>query len=310
PLTPPGPPMPAAASPSLPAPAYPPPASPPQGYPPPPYPQSYPQPGYPHQTYPQQPPAQQSFPAQPYPPAAFPPYGQYGYGTPWVAPQPRARRVRGYAIAAIVASALLAGVQVAGAIAAWPSGASYADAWNRGDNADFTAAWDVTGYFYLPLVPLAYVLGSLWLWHVRTNAPLISTEVRQGLPRGWAWGGWITPVVWFWFPLQLVRDTFRASVPGARATLTLSAWWALFGAWLLTEPWASSVVFDQAPGDRQLLGIVETAEAALCLGALYFWLRLVVRITRAQDSWFDGRETAVGSESPLSPAQPWNAPQP
>jgi len=199
---------------------------------------------------------------------------------------------------------------VATAISAWPSGAAYADAWNRGDSADFTASWDIVWTLFLPMVPLAYVLGSLWLWQVRTNAPLMSPDVRQSRSRGWAWGGWVTPVVWFWFPLQLVRDVLRASVPGIRAALLLGAWWGLLGAWLLTEPWTSEVIFRQAPGDRYLLGIAESADAVLCLGALAFWIRLIVRITRAQDTWLEARGSATGAEGPVAVAQPWNPPQP
>ena len=44
---------------------------------------------------------------------------------------------------------------------------------------------------------------------------------------GWAWGGWVTPIVALWFPFQVVRDVRRALSPMETSAL-IGFWWALF----------------------------------------------------------------------------------
>ena len=42
---------------------------------------------------------------------------------------------------------------------------------------------------------------------------------------GWAWGGWVTPVVALWFPFQVVRDVRQAVSPHS----TVGAHWVVVG---------------------------------------------------------------------------------
>jgi hypothetical protein len=208
---------------------------------------------------------------------------------------PLPRRVLGYAIAATVAGILLGATQVAAVVTAWPSGAAYGHAWQRGDSADFNASWDVVQYLYLPLALVAYLAGSLWLWHARSNVATMNPDARQARSRGWAWGAWVTPVVGFWFPYQVVRDTVRATVREMTSGVSIGVWWALWLGWLLTEPWVSWVIFDRAPSSTHLLGVAETLDAVACIGALVLWLRMIWQVCVAQESWLDLRDQQLAA---------------
>lgn len=76
------------------------------------------------------------------------------------------------------------------------------------------------------------VLFVVWFRRARINAE------RHGYPqrraRGWAFWGWIIPVVSLWFPFQIMGDIWRAGLPATdrRKTAWLPAlWWTC---WLLS----------------------------------------------------------------------------
>jgi hypothetical protein len=48
----------------------------------------------------------------------------------------------------------------------------------------------------------------VWFFRVRQNAGLWGPQSRS---QGWTVGAWFTPVVNFWFPMQIMRDVWRAS---------------------------------------------------------------------------------------------------
>jgi hypothetical protein len=77
------------------------------------------------------------------------------------------------------------------------------------------------------------VLYVVWFWHARVRAEGFDASVHRRR-RGWAIGGWICPIVNFWFPLQITRDILRASdVPAydpassrERLRPVVPIWWA------------------------------------------------------------------------------------
>ena len=76
------------------------------------------------------------------------------------------------------------------------------------------------------------ILFLVWFYRARINAE------RHGYPqrraRGWAYAGWIVPIVNLWFPFQIMGDIWRAGLPAwqRRETAWLPAlWWTC---WLLS----------------------------------------------------------------------------
>jgi hypothetical protein len=104
------------------------------------------------------------------------------------------------------------------------------------------------------------------------------------------------PVVSLWFPKQILDDTAAATVPAAGDTRPIAStpYWTL---------WATSVVLSAAGAIAGL--IFESSSTARSLGfahavvltlALIPWIRLVRRISSAQD-----RLAAVGPVDPAAP---------
>jgi hypothetical protein len=122
----------------------------------------------------------------------------------------------------------------------------------------------------------------------------------------------VTPVVNLWFPLQLLRDVVRASIPGTRTAVRLGIWWTCWLLWLGAEPWVPGLIFDHAPDSTRLLGLFETVGALLMLGAFTVWITTILRVTKAQEAWLEQRVApapAVGHPSGAWPP-PWSPPQP
>jgi heme/copper-type cytochrome/quinol oxidase subunit 2 len=96
------------------------------------------------------------------------------------------------------------------------------------DAVDWSLAvyYVATGLAVLGLVA-GFVTGSMWLHRARRNAEELAPQGRHARSAGWAWGGWVTPVVALWFPFQVVRDVRRALSPRESAAL-IGFWWTLF----------------------------------------------------------------------------------
>jgi hypothetical protein len=76
------------------------------------------------------------------------------------------------------------------------------------------------------------ILFVVWFYRARINAE--RQGYRQRRARGWAFWGWIIPIVNIWFPFQIMGDIWRAGLPAEqrRETAWLPAlWWTC---WLLS----------------------------------------------------------------------------
>jgi hypothetical protein len=76
------------------------------------------------------------------------------------------------------------------------------------------------------------ILFVVWFRRARINAE--RHDYRQRRARGWAFWGWIVPIVNIWFPFQIMGDIWRAGLPAQqrRKTAWLPAlWWTC---WLLS----------------------------------------------------------------------------
>lgn len=90
---------------------------------------------------------------------------------------------------------------------------------------------------------VAGVMFVVWLWRARTNVEAIAGVQTQRHDKGWGIGGWICPIVNFWFPYQYMLDVWRASGAGRdRRDGLVLAWWLTFVAARLVEYFATVYV--------------------------------------------------------------------
>jgi hypothetical protein len=129
----------------------------------------------------------------------------------------------------------------------------------------------------------------VWFFRVRKNAGLWGPQTRR---QGWTIAAWFTPVVNFWFPVQIMRDVWRTSSdePSARTVVARVAagWWTCWTlAWLTgyrtftvhsTAADGTTVVTQQAS-----FFLDGTVVSALFLGlAAFLMVRVVAGITEMQ----------------------------
>lgn len=76
------------------------------------------------------------------------------------------------------------------------------------------------------------ILFVVWFRRARINAERHDYQQRRA--RGWAFWGWIVPIVDLWFPFQIMGDIWRAGLPPQqhRKVAWLPALWWTF--WLLS----------------------------------------------------------------------------
>jgi hypothetical protein len=256
----------------------------------------------PGQQPPQQPPQQ---PSQPFAPPSLQQYPQPARWSPIEPPSLRYahqsfRSVSGLGTAVSILICLVALAQAVLAASYWYTYKVVKDYVegpvkdpDRLDRADEFWAQALNGFLLALLA--AGVVFIVWLWRARGNAELFCYgQHRRG--RGWVIGGWFCPVVFLWFPKQIVDDVIAASDPRTpprfpdlrripRHGLVL-AWWLTWVTTAIRGPGGTSDlaadvpdVSDQAVGASvATLGVVLTAVCAVLA------IRVVRLVNRLQMS--------------------------
>jgi Domain of unknown function (DUF4328) len=203
----------------------------------------------------------------------------------------------GLAGAAVVLAGLGAFIEVVDVPLAWFAGEQLKDAAARGiPPGEVVTAFHVMGVPTVGIFVAAWIVTSLWLSRARTNAEVLNPRCNHKRSAGWAWFGWLVPVVSFWFPYQYVRDVRLATVAEERKPSTLVAWW--WAMWLASQyigligGW---VVMRAVPVEDQfsLIAPIEGVTAVLSAAALVFWLRIIRQVTEDQDAVAQGRPIAT-----------------
>jgi len=132
------------------------------------------------------------------------------------------------------------------------------------------------------------ITGALWLFQARKNAELINPRAEFVRSPGWAWGGWICPIVSLWFPFQVVRDTHRAVAPHFSSAL-IGWWWALFLLMNVGGRISGRAVEDATASEASSFQSVSVFFALVELAALVLWGLILRRITREQHDTIYGR---------------------
>jgi hypothetical protein len=159
------------------------------------------------------------------------------------------------------------------------------------DPAQVITAYAVSGSLSFLLLLPTWIVGSLWLSRARENAVLIAPD-RVRLSAVWAWLGWLVPIVFFWFPKQIVDDSWQitssAAAVGQRGRYRdTNLWWGL---------WIAYIVAGKLAGNSSLQkgivgisdvhqGVVPALEIAVAiLGILAFaaWVPVVRGLSQAQ----------------------------
>lgn len=130
------------------------------------------------------------------------------------------------------------------------------------------------------VVVSALVAGAGWLRRARNNAAALFPWFSPSRGLVWTWAGWVVPVVWWWFPFQIVGDVERATRGSARPRV-LRAWWTAFLSMMAIRV-AQQYVLAYA-GDQFLLrAVLEAGYVAATVSAAVLWTVIVRRLTRAQ----------------------------
>lgn len=224
-----------------------------------------------------------------YGPAANPSHGAPpGYYYP---PPPKPLHGLGRAATWLAAAVSLVGLIQAAL--AWPAHSRFTEAVDRGETFfDVWTSYDTVGLILFAVMIAAYVVTCLWLYRARTNSTTMQPHLHHARSPGWAWGGWICPVVNFWFPFQVVRDVGRDQ-SGLSALSGLGAWWTF---WLLSS--ITTAVGGQLAGvdtTPSVFALFVTVGAVLNVVALTFWVRIVRDVTQLQDTLMGSAAASPGA---------------
>jgi hypothetical protein len=135
-----------------------------------------------------------------------------------------------------------------------------------------------------------WIVSSLWLSRARENAVLIAPDrVRRSAV--WVWLGWLVPIVSWWFPKQIVDDSWRitssSAAVGARGRYRDTClWWVL---WIVYGLWGNLAVNPAIPGgimgsdvDQGVVPALEIVVAILGCLAFAAWVPVVRGLSQAQ----------------------------
>ncbi|MEV6025938.1 DUF4328 domain-containing protein [Streptomyces sp. NPDC052036] len=152
----------------------------------------------------------------------------------------------------------------------------------RADRAD--ALYAAAGMAQTAAMLTCMVVFLCWFYRVRVNADVFEPNGHQK-KRGWAIGGWFTPIVNLWFPRRITLDIWDASSRwGApRSHGLVNTWWALWIISLLAER-AGFSAYRRAHTAQELRSAVPQVLLAdvTDMAAALLAILVVLRLTRMQ----------------------------
>jgi hypothetical protein len=153
---------------------------------------------------------------------------------------------------------------------------------------DWSSAVLAIGSVLAGLALLAgWVTGSMWLYQARKNAQGFNPHAPFVRAAGWAWGGWVCPVVSLWFPFQVVRDTHKAVSPASTSPL-IGWWWALFLIMTIGDRVSGRVTANATAEDASGVQGAAIFFALVMVAALACWGLVLRTVTREQHALMYG----------------------
>ncbi|MER5909922.1 DUF4328 domain-containing protein [Streptomyces sp. NPDC001982] len=157
-----------------------------------------------------------------------------------------------------------------------------ADIGRRSEDAD--SLYAAAGVVQAAVLLTSVVVFLCWFHRVRVNAEVFNPFGHR-MKRGWAIGGWFTPVVNLWFPRRIALDIWDASSPWSvpRSHGLINAWWTLWLVSLFADRLASSrdKGAETAQEAYDAAGTMLFADA-LDIVAAALAILVVLRLTRMQ----------------------------
>ena len=199
------------------------------------------------------------------------------------------RSTDGLATALLVLSGVVAFLDVLSAVTSFGAVDRYEQAVLEGrDPAAVITAYHLIAIPQVLALCAAWVVGSIWLTRSRGNAEAIApTEMRRS--PAWAWLGWVVPIVSFWFPKQIVDDSWRVAArtvgedhTAARRSRVTGVWWAFWVAYLVLSYLISRLAFMGGGTNQGVYPGLEVALAVASLAALAAWVPVVRGLTGTQ----------------------------
>lgn len=209
------------------------------------------------------------FPSYPFP-GQYPPQSQYPPPYPDRYPAAGLRPVGALSTAAVVLAAVVTGGELLSGLAGFAY--STDTLWTTYDTLTV-----VTSLAWLA----SFIVTGIWLTRVRRNAELLAPAFHHQRAWGWAWAGWVVPIVSLWFPFQVVRDAVTASASTANPAASHSPrppfglWWATWLAGtLLTNAAAQQPTVNAAAGGATIGGLHLLGAVCLVV-SLWAWIKIV-----------------------------------
>lgn len=160
---------------------------------------------------------------------------------------------------------------------------------------DAARLYDGIGLLQVVALVASAIAFVVWFHRVRVNAEVFDPHGHR-FRRGWAIGGWFTPVVALWFPRQIAGDIWQAGArpdaSGIRPQLPqtlLTLWWTTF--WLSNAAYRfgsyslGSRAAEFADGYQEAIGWLLLADLLSVVAAVLAVL-VVQRLTAMQQQRF------------------------
>jgi hypothetical protein len=152
-------------------------------------------------------------------------------------------------------------------------------------------AHDVVGILFVVMLPM-WIVGALWASRARANAVALAPQLMRR-SEVWCWLGWIVPVVLWWFPKQIIDDSWRITAshlpPNSRGRFRdTRPWWGFWVACSVFLGASDRVGFYFTAGSNPTPhpGVnpgLETLVAVLGIVAFALWVPVVLGVSRAQE---------------------------
>ena len=114
----------------------------------------------------------------------------------------------------------------------------------------------------LVICHIAFLIFMItWAWRATDNLEHWNKKPQWG--KGWAIGGWFTPIGFLFIPYQVVRDTWNlAPTKASNLPDTRNNWWlASFISW-----WIGVITFRFAFSDQESLETLQNADIVAIVG--------------------------------------------
>lgn len=152
---------------------------------------------------------------------------------------------------------------------------------------------------YFIIYILAVVFFILWFRRAYFNLHQLPWHNAR-YTEGWAAGSWFVPIIWFWWPYQIMVDIWKGKQNALRerlgepqSTTIVGWWWALF---LVNNFFAYIVVFTRGQ-DKDMDGFLMATKIEFA-GEIISFAAMIVTIQMIQQASNFEKELLIYSQTP------------